>query len=198
MTTSPYRLFLLAGLCLTLQACQKKQQDTTHTADSATATGQPVAPNVDYAPEPMPAQLAELGLTRDSHWRGINLGDPFSAVGEHEAGKPFEQDAQHVGYTVDFKNLESADMLYYQQSGKVSRIEVDLFLNSRAAVQTYTRELTPYFSTRYGTPATSAGTTTWLGTDGARVTLKDVSKGKDFGLKITFSPQNGGATASAR
>lgn len=178
---------LLAGLLLTQVACQSNKQDRTQPADSAAVTSK-VDPSVDYVPEAMPAQLAELGLTRDSHWRGINLGDPFAAVAEHESEKPFEQDASHVGYTVEFKNLESADMLYYRKADKVSGIDVDLFLNSKGAVTTYQTELTPYFTTRYGQPKTADGTTTWNGSDGAQVTLKDVSKGKDYGLKIRFRP----------
>lgn len=182
-----YFPLLMAGLLLTQLACQSKKQDSTQTADSATVTGN-VDPAVDYVPEPMTPRLAGLGLTRDSHWRGINLGDPFTAVAEHEPGKPFEQDASHVGYTVEFKNLESADMLYYRKNDKVSGIDVDLFLNSKSAATAYQQELTPYFTTRYGQPKTADGTTTWTGSDGAQVTLKDVSKGKDYGLKIRFRP----------
>lgn len=182
-----YFPLLMAGLLLTQLACQSKKQDSTQTADSATVTGN-VDPVVDYVPEPMTPRLAGLGLTRDSHWRGINLGDPFTAVAEHEPGKPFEQDASHVGYTVEFKNLESADMLYYRKNDKVSGIDVDLFLNSKSAATAYQQELTPYFTTRYGQPKTADGTTTWTGSDGALVTLKDVSKGKDYGLKIRFRP----------
>ncbi|QJD80844.1 hypothetical protein [Spirosoma rhododendri] len=184
---SHYASWLIAGLFLTQVACQSGQKDKTQTADSAAVTGK-VDPAVDYVPEAMPTRLADLGLTRDSHWRGVNLGDPFTAVAEHEHEKPFEQDANHVGYTVEFKNLESADMLYYQKDSKVSGIDVDLFLNNKSAVDTYAKELTPYFTTRYGQPKTENNVTTWNGSDGAQVTLKDVSKGKDYGLKIKFRP----------
>lgn len=182
-----YFSLLMAGLLLTQLACQSKKQDSTQTADSAAVTGK-TDPAVDYVPEPMTPRLADLGLTRDSHWRGINLGDPFTVVAEHESEKPFEQDANHVGYTVEFKNLESADMLYYRKNDKVSGIDVDLFLNSKPAVTAYQQELTPYFTTRYGQPKNADGTMTWIGSDGAQVTLKDVSKGKDYGLKIRFRP----------
>ncbi len=178
---------LIAGALLTQVACQSNKQEKTQMADSAAVAGK-VDPTVDYLPEPMPTRLADLGLTRDSHWRGVNLGDPFTAVAEHETEKPFEQDASHVGYTVEFKNLESADMLYYQKDSKVSGIDVDLFLNSKSAVSTYQSDLKPYFTTRYGQPKTENGVTTWNGSDGAQVTLKDVSKGKDYGLKIRFRP----------
>lgn len=189
-------LLVLISLVVTQQACtSKKQPDTTQTPDSSTAATP--GPVVDYVPEPITGRLAALGLTRDSHWRGINLGGDFAVVKANEKGEAFERDAKHVGYTVEFPNLETADMLYYQTGGKVSAIEVDLFLNNRQSVDGYRKELEPYFTTRYGTPKPGAGGPVWTGPTGEQVSLKDVSKGKDFGLKIRIAPGGGqGVTAS--
>lgn len=178
------------------QACSSKKKADSQPTDSLAAAIP--GPGVDYAPEAMPARLAALGLTRDSHWRGVNLGDAFSVVKEKEKGQPFESDARHVGYTVEFPNLETADMLYYQSGGNVSAIEVDLFLNNRQSVDQYRKELEPYFTTRYGTPKTADGAMTWTGSTGEQLSLKDVSKGKDFGLKIKIQPIGGPVTASAK
>lgn len=147
---------------------------------------------------PITGRLADLGLTADSHWRGINLGDAFGDVRAREKGEPFESDAKHIGYTVEFKNLETADMLYYQANQKVSAIDVDLFLNTRQSVDAYQKELTPYFTARYGAPKPTSGGNVWTGPKGETVTLKDVSKGKDFGLKIKIVPAGGTMTASAK
>lgn len=189
-------LLFLISLIVAQQACtSKKQPESTQTVDSSTAANP--GPGVDYVPEPITGRLAALGLTRDSHWRGINLGDDFSVVQTKEKSEAFERDAKHVGYTVEFPNLETADMLYYQTGGKVSAIEVDLFLNNRQSVDGYRKELEPYFTTRYGTPKPGAGGSVWTGQTGEQVSLKDVSKGKDFGLKIRFAPvSRQGVTAS--
>jgi hypothetical protein len=189
-------LFWVVSMAFVQQACTSKKQTDSPATDSATAAVP--GPGVDYLPEAMPARLASLGLTRDSHWRGINLGDAFSVVKEKEKGEPFESDAKHVGYTVEFPNLETADMLYYQSGGKVSAIDVDLFLNNRQSVDEYRKELEPYFTTRYGTPKTVAGVLTWNGSTGEQLSLKDVSKGKDFGLKIKIQPVSGSVTASTK
>lgn len=189
-------LFLVVSSAFIQQACSSKKQPSNQTTDSSTAATP--GPAVDYAPEAMPPRLAELGLTRDSHWRGVNLGDAFSVVKEKEKGQPFETDDKHVGYTVEFPNLETADMLYYQSGGNVSAIEVDLFLNTRQSVDAYRKELEPYFTTRYGTPKTADGALTWTGSTGEQLSLKDVSKGKDFGLKIRIQPVGGPVTASAK
>lgn len=175
-------LLLAIGFLFVQQACNTKKQTATQMADSSTAAN--TSPAVDHASEPITGRLAALGLTRDSHWRGVNLGDDFAIIKAKEKGEAFERDAKHVGYTVEFANLETADVLYYQTGGKVSAIEVDLFLNSQQSVNAYRKELEPYFTTRYGTPKSGTGGSVWTGSISEQISLKDVSKGKDFGLKI--------------
>ena len=188
-------LILTATFFLTQQACQTRKQTSNAATDSTTAaTSAPETP----ADVPLTGRIADLGLTANSHWRGIDLGDDFSKVKTTEKGEPFESDATHVGYTIEFKNLETADMLYYQANQKVSAIDVDLFLNSRQSVTAYQKELEPYFTARYGVPKPGNGGTIWTGTKGETILLKDVSKGKDFGLKIKITPGGEKATASAK
>lgn len=189
-------LFLVTSFFFIQQACNTKKQTADQTADSSTAANP--SPAVDYASEPITGRLADLGLTRDSHWRGINLGDDFAIIKDKEKGEAFESDAKHVGYTVEFANLETADVLYYQTNGKVSAIVVDLFLNSRQSVNAYRKELDPYFTARYGTPKLGAGGSVWTGPTGEQVSLKDVSKGKDYGLKIRIAPIDRATTASVK
>lgn len=188
-------LLIISILLINQQACRSRQQTDSQPADS-TASPTETAPSTP-AGVPITGRLAELGLTSDSDWRGINLGDDFAKVKATETGEAFESDAKHVGYTVEFKNLETADILYYQTGQNVSAIDVDLFLNGRQSVGAHQKELTPYFTSRYGTPKTSNGGTIWTGPKKETVTLKDVSKGKDFGLKIRITLTNGPTTASA-
>lgn len=190
------KLILLSFACLLtagFSACRSRQQAGNQPTDSLAVSAP--TPTVDSAPEPVTGRLADLGLTRDSHWRGINLGDDFATIKAKEPSAPFERDAQHVGYTVEFKNLETADMLYYQEGGKVSAIAVDLFLNNRQSVDDFRKELNTYFTTRYGTPRPGNGGTVWKGPANEQVTLNDVSKGKDFGLKIKIASAEGKLTA---
>ncbi len=185
-------LFLL----LFLTNCKNRQQTTGQGADSAAVVteAEPVSPD-DIV---MTERLANLGLTATSDWRGVSVGDAFAHVGAVEKGEPFEQDAEHSGYTIELKKLETADVLYYQTAKKVSAIDIDLFLNSRQSVIDYQKDLKPYFTARYGTPKPGGGGTTWTGRKKETVTLSDVSKGKDYGLKIRISSANGPTTASAK
>ena len=151
----------------------------------------------DNTPKPLTDRLTRLGLTTDSHWRGLNLGDDFSAVKTKEQGKPFEQDTRHMGYAVEFPNLESMDVLYEQQNGKISAIVADLYLNNRPTVNAYQKDLSDYFTAHYGNPKTVNGGSVWISPANEQVALTDVSKGKDYGLNVRIT-STGGATASAR
>lgn len=189
-------LLIIITLFLYQQACRSRQQTDSQPTDSTAATTE--AASLAATDVPLTGHLAELGLTSNSYWRGINLGDEFGKVKATEKGTPFESNATHVGYTFEFSNLETADMLYYQTNSKVSAIEVDLFLNSRQSVNTYQTELSSYFTTRYGAPKSGDGGTVWTGQKRETITLKDVSKGKDFGLKIRIAPAGDVTTAAVK
>ena len=175
--------------------CGGNKKASDHTSDSTATASASTGTVADIA---ITGRLAELGLTNDTDWRGINLGDDFAKVKTTEKGESFESDAKHVGYTVEFQNLETADMLYYQANQKVSAIDVDLFLNSRQSVTDYQKELEPYFTSRYGSPKKQGDGTIWSVSNSKIVTLKDVSKGKDFGLKVKIESTAGTTTASVK
>ena len=174
-----YYIFLI--LLTSIYACETKKQSTTQVSDSI------AAPNsvANDTPVRMTDRLTRLGLTASSHWRGLNLGDDVNLIKTTEKGEPFEQDTQHVGYAIDFPNLESMDVLYGQQNEKISAITADLYLNNRAAAEAYQKELLDYFTARYGAPKTANGGQVWQGPVAEEITLKDVSKGKDYGLKVS-------------
>jgi hypothetical protein len=190
-------LLTITTLSLNHYACRNRQQANTQSADSTTINAA-ITDSETPADISITTHLANLGLTPDSDWRGINLGDEFVKVKAVEKGEPFESDAEHIGYTIELKNLETSDVLYYQTDKKVSAIDVDLFLNSRQSVTDYQKELDPYFTARYGTPKPGDGGTIWTSKKGETVTLKDVSKGKDFGLEIRIAPAKENTTASAK
>lgn len=192
----PILLVLTTTVFLSLQACNSGQQSKNQAADSTRSTAESSTPNSSALA--ITGRLAGLGLTTDSDWRGINLGDDFAKVKTTEKGEAFENDAKHVGYTVEFPTLETADMLYYQTNQKVSAIDVDLFLNNQQSVNDYQKELTPYFTARYGASKPSNGGLVWTSPEGKTVTMKDVSKKKDFGLKIKITSTGGATTASVK
>ncbi len=161
------------------QACTDKARSEKPTSDTVTLVETKDVSNAETA---LTERLTALGLTTNSDWRGIKLGDPVITVRAAEKGTLFESDAKHLGYSIEFPNLESADVLYQLDAKQtVSGIDVDLYLNNEKSATAYQTELTNYFNARYkpaGTPAT------WMGENKEIVTIKNVSKGKDYGLKV--------------
>lgn len=193
------RQLLIPGVfffILFIGGCRSRQQTTNQDADSTASVTTETESAADIA---ITGRLADLGLTPNSDWRGVSLGDAFATVKATEKGESFEADAEHIGYTIELEKLETADVLYYQTNNTVSAIDVDLFLNSRQSVTDYQRELAPYFDARYGESATRNGSSTaWKGANGKMVSVNDVSKGKDFGLKIRIARSTGPTTASVK
>ena len=172
------RLFVSFCLITLVAACNSRPTtEATNTTDSARANPMPTKATATFVRTPT---LDNLGLTANYDWRRVNIGDDFTAAKSTETTAPFEQDVVHVGYSQEFSNLESVDYQYFQAGNKVKRIQVDFYLNSMAAVKTYRQELATYLTARYG-PA-NAGTS-WKN---GNVMLKDISKGKDFGLKLVM------------
>ncbi len=180
---SSIRTLLLVGFCFSLlQACQTRKTTDATAVDSTTVgtadTDTPAAAVV------LTDRLTNLGLTIDSDWRGVSIGDAFGTVKGKEKGEPFESDAEHAGYTVEFSNLESADVLYHQTNQQVSAIDADLYLNNEQSVKAHQADLRAYFTSRYGNPKSVNGGLQWAA-QGKTITLRDVSKGKDYGLKVS-------------
>jgi len=175
---------LIAMLCFV--ACRSEQKsENTAMQDSAQTAGIQASANA----APLSNRMARLmGADNEATFRTVNLGDPIAEVKAKEKAELFEDDANHVGYTIEYSTLESADILYYRdKQQKVNKIEVDLYLNNRQSVTEFSKELTAYLSGRFGKESQQNGVTVWNGRD-AVASLKDVSKGKDFGLKLTFLP----------
>jgi hypothetical protein len=181
-------LALLALVGLWLGACQSKQQDS----DAASKETAEAAADKTAVDEELPLSdpVKTLVGPQRGLFRGVRLGDPIATVKAKETIELFEETADHIGYTLEYPNLETFDVLYYRdKEGRVSKIDVDLYLNNRASVDQFSKELVQYFDHRYRKTTAQKGEMGWTA-EAARVTLTDVSQGKNFGLRFTFAPAN--------
>ena len=177
----------LALPLLLLSACTSRPSAETNRAGTAidsvlTTTSAPASAAVPVST----ARISSLSLVPAYDWKQVRLGDALTAAKAPETERPFEEDASHVGYSVEFDNLESVDYQYFIKSGKVSGIRVDLYLNNPASVKTYQQDLVAYYNARYGTagpPSAQSKASVYAWSTG-HVTLKDVSKAKEYGLVL--------------
>lgn len=131
----------------------------------------------------IPASGTDPGIIR-----GISFGDPISKVKATETFEMFEETADHLGYTLETPQLETIDVQYFLSSDKkVSKITVDVYLNSAEATKQLWDAGKRYFTESYTAPKEEKGILTW-NNKSVRINMEDVSEGKDFGLKFEFFP----------
>ena len=132
-----------------------------------------------------------LGSNNDnpqSILRGVAFGDPISKVKAVETFEMFEETSDHLGYTSETPQLESIDVQYFFGADKkVSKITVDVYLNSDESTQQLWNAGKNHFTEIYANPKDEKGVLIW-NKKSVRINMENVSKGKDFGLKFEFFP----------
>ena len=100
-------LALFAFPLLLLAACTSRptSESTTAPGDSTSRVTASDSGTTQTPIPPTSARINSLSLSPDSDWKQVKLGDAFTAAKAPETEQPFEEDASHVGYSVEFDNL---------------------------------------------------------------------------------------------
>jgi hypothetical protein len=118
--------------------------------------------------------------------RGISFGDPVAKIKASETFEMFEETADHLGYTSETPKLETIDVQYFlTEDKKVNRITVDVYLNSSEATKQLWNAGKQHFTGLYAAPKEEPKKLAW-NNKSVRVSMEDVSDGKDYGLKFQF------------
>jgi len=190
------RYFLLATLLgYALADCQTKtdtSEDLTLPTDSP-ATGKAANGGINSTPSDLLKTI--VGDTDEGIIRGIAFGDPLSKVRAAESRaaqtfEMFEDSLRHVGYTFETDQLETIDVLYYftPEDRLVEKITVDVYLNSEQTTRKLWQTAKKRFTGQYGAPLEDKPRHLSWKKAPARVTMDEVSEGKDYGLKMVFVP----------
>ena len=173
-------------VCWLLTACGSQPETRQPAPDSApdtTANAVPAGASASLLKILKPEQGGLL--------RGIRLGDPVERVTSLETAPLAEDSTTYKGFTeslTDGVASEFADVLYRTDAqGRVREIQVDVFLNELAEVNTLMAELRGYFSSKYGTGQTSGKRVTWALPGGNQLVLSDESVKQAPGLRMVFS-----------
>lgn len=144
-----------------------------------------------------PSELLRLILSpQGGDFRGFKFGDPLSKIKSGETFELFEDSTNHVGFTYETENFEVIDILYYLDKNQaLNSIRVDVYLNDANAVRNLSEQFDTYLSGKYTPDKKQGKTTTWRGQGGLVVTLEDVSKDKDYGLRLGMGPKGSKATS---
>lgn len=194
------KLFLAFFLIFLIASCNSKPQEAEEQklpASDSVALANPTQTELNSDQSTvLTTILGPNSLTPESIIRGIKFADPISKVKATETFEMFEEDESHLGYTVDTPQLETIDIQYFlTKDKKVSHISVDVYLNSKEATKQLWEASKKHFSGELSNPRESANELSWNNKT-VRVTMKDVSSGKEFGLNFEFFPA--GSTALAK
>jgi hypothetical protein len=186
-------IFTLISI-IAITACQTKTKEETQEKTDSAVLANPTQPELNSDQSALLKTV--LGSAESGIIRGVSFGDPVTKVKATETFEMFEETADHLGYTAETAQLESIDVQYFIGSEKkVTKIQVDVYLNSGDATKQLWNAGKSYFSKTYDAPKEENKVITW-NKNAVKIQMEDVTKGKDFGLKFIFTPTNKNALAS--
>jgi len=183
-----YSLAFVVVSTALLFSCGKSSEQTAEQqkppSDSALSGTEPVVSTNQ-------SELLKLIISpQGGDFRGFKLGDPLSKIKANERFELFEDSTTHVGFTYETENFEAIDILYYLDKNQaLNSIRVDVYLNDAVAVGNLSEQFDTYLSGKYTPEKRETKSSDWRGKGGLSVSLKDVSKGKDFGLRLSMGPK---------
>lgn len=118
-------------------------------------------------------------------FRGFNFGDPVAKIKASETFEMFEDSTDHVGFTYETENVETIDVLYYLDKNQAfNSAQIDVYLVTEEATKQLWDQFDTYLSGKYTLEKRQGKRAFWRHHSGKRVSLEDVSKGKDFGIRF--------------
>lgn len=189
-----------AALLLVLWAtgCETKTNEKTEAATDSVALHEPAPAELNSDQSTLLKTILgpEQNAGGNTVLRGVAFGDPVSKVKATETFEMFEELPDHLGYTSETAQLETIDVQYFLTSDKkVNKIMVDVYLNSSDATKQLWNASKQYFNDNNASPKEEGKKITW-NNKSIRITMEDVSEGKDYGLKFQFFPADKNALAA--
>ena len=183
-TKHTFVLFVTALSAVWVCSCDTKNQQAGE-VDSPTDS---VSTPTDEVPNTNQSELLRAVLGKGGgDFRGVNFGDPVSKIKEMESFELFEDSTDHVGFTYETDNFEAIDILYYLDKNRLlTGIRVDVYLNDAGSVKGLWEQFDTYLSGKYILNAKQGKITLWKDKGSRIVKLEDVSKGKDYGLRLSI------------
>lgn len=177
--------FLIAVSAIWVGSCDTKNQQAGEEEKPAVDTSAGVTTEV---PNTSQSELLRTVLGKaGGNFRGLNFNDPISKVKELETFELFEDSTDHVGFTYETENFEAIDVLYYLDKNQLlNGIRVDVYLNDANSVKGLWSQFETYLSGKYAIDKKQGKVAFWKDKGGRMVKLEDVSKGKDFGLRLSI------------
>jgi hypothetical protein len=120
-------------------------------------------------------------------FRGFRLGQDLNEILAAEKLKLFEKEKEYFGFTFDTSNFETVDVLYFKDVfNRLSKIQVDVFMNSDETNLELFDALHYFFYEKYGFPTPLQDGYKWSIDPDVTLKFTKVKNQVERGLLIIF------------
>ncbi|MFN4145676.1 MAG: hypothetical protein ACK4GN_07615 [Runella sp.] len=180
-------IFAIGTLTL-LWGCESKQNTTQEKTLPPTSEQPSNTPKTLNTPQSELLRIIIGNTTGD--FRGFRFGTPVSEIKAKETFEMFEDSTYHVAFTYETENFEAIDVIYnLDKNQTLSGIQVEVYLNDEIAVRNLFDQFDTYLSGKYTFHQKKGKIAWWRSSSGKIIQLEDVSKGKDFGIRLIIGPK---------
>ena len=104
------------------------------------------------------------GDLKNSHFRGVSIGDGIEAVKSKEKNKPSEETATNLHYRNIIGDYDSSyyEVNYTFDELGLFEIQADVFLQDQAVSKEFFDQIKTKFNDKYGAPSGDEGMTGWV------------------------------------
>jgi hypothetical protein len=131
-------------------------------------------------------------LTEEGILRGFSFVTDSSEIRKNESAQFLSSTGDQMSYTVEFNDLEMADIIYHLKGNEIDTFEIDLYLKNKSITDSLLNDFNTFYSKKYGNVIKS-GDSLFVWKDSIQnveVKLKNINQDVDHGINIYLYPYN--------
>lgn len=168
---------LLFASCIIFYSCKeakKEQESITETAIESSEL------------EKYTDKFRKLIITEDGILRGFTFITDSSEIKKNENAQLFSSSPSGLQYTIEFNELEMADIIYHLKGNEIDTFEIDLYLKDKPSTDSLLQDFKKFYTAKYGSVETDSDSlVTWKDSvKNVAVSLKYINKDIDHGINV--------------
>ncbi|HYG39106.1 MAG TPA: hypothetical protein VD908_10815 [Cytophagales bacterium] len=131
-------------------------------------------------------KFRRLMVTEDGVLRGFTFITDSSEIKRNETAQFLSTDPSEMTFTIEFNELEMADIIYHLKANEVDTFELDLYLKNKEATDSLVQDFRLFYTGKYG-KFTTQGDSLLLWKDSVEnvgVKLKYINEEFDHGINV--------------
>jgi hypothetical protein len=135
-------------------------------------------------------KFKKIVVTEEGILRGFSFVTDSSEIRRNESAEFRGSSGDKLEYTVEFNELEMADLTYHLKGNEIDTFEIDLYLKNKSITDSLVNDFSSFYSKKYGNPS-KFGDSLIIWKDSVQnveVKLKNINQDVDHGLNIYLYP----------